>query len=195
MNLIKKSIENPVTVVVGVLFVTLFGVIALYRMPYQLAPRVEEPVIEVETVWPGATPYEIERDIVEEQEKVLKGIPGLYEMESSAFNGRSRITLRFGIDTEIDAALLRVSNKLDEVPVYPENVDKPVVRAEGTETSPVVWMVLRTLEGNPEHIYHYLTYFDNEIRQHFERIPGVDAIFVTPEGKVLYTPGLQPGDR
>ena len=45
-----------------------------------------EPVISVATTWIGATPYEIERDIIEEQEKVLKGIPGLTEMESEAFN-------------------------------------------------------------------------------------------------------------
>ncbi|MCC6153617.1 MAG: efflux RND transporter permease subunit [Candidatus Hydrogenedentes bacterium] len=173
MDIIKTSIENPVSVIVGVLLVTLFGIISLLRMPYQLAPRVEEPVIEVETTWPGATPYEIERDIVEEQEKVLKGIPGLYEMESSSFNSRASIDLRFTLGTDIDEALLRVSNKLDEVPEYPENVDKPVVNAQGTETSPVVWMVMRTREGNPEHIYHYLTYFENEIRQHFERIDGV----------------------
>lgn len=179
MNIIKTSIENPVSVVVGVLLLTLFGGISLYRMPYQLAPRVEEPVINVETFWPGATPYEIERDIVEEQEKVLKGIPGLYEMESSSFNNRADITLRFTIGTDVNEALLRVSNKLDEVPEYPENVDKPIVKAEGTETSPVVWMVLRTREGNPEHIYHYLTYFDNEVRQHFERIEGVADLWTS----------------
>lgn len=177
MNIIKFSIDNPVSVTVGVLLVTLFGVISLLRMPYQLAPRVEEPVIEVETIWPGATPYEIERDIVEEQEKVLKGIPGLYEMESSSYNNRASIDLRFTLDTRIDEALLRVSNKLDEVPEYPQNVDKPVVNAQGTETSPVVWMILRTREGNDANIYHYLTFFEDEVRQHFERIPGVADVW------------------
>ncbi|NUM53789.1 MAG: efflux RND transporter permease subunit [Candidatus Hydrogenedentes bacterium] len=194
MDIIKTSIENPVSVIVGVLLVTLFGVISLMRMPYQLAPRVEEPVIEVETFWPGATPYEIERDIVEEQEKVLKGIPGLYEMESSCFNNRASIDLRFTLGTEIEEALLRVSNKLDEVPEYPQNVDKPVVNAQGTETSPVVWMVLRPREGNPANIYEYLTYFEDEIRQHFERIEGVADLWssggTAKQMQVLVKPDL-----
>lgn len=179
MDIIKFSVRNPVSVAVGVLLVVLFGSMALNRMPYQLSPRVEEPIISVETVWPGATPYEIERDIIEEQEKYLKGIPGLVQMESQSYNNRGEIRLTFAIGTDIDVALLRVSTKLDEVPEYPENVDKPVVTASGTETSPVVWVVLRTEEGNPNHVYTYLTYFEDEIRQYFERVDGVADVWTS----------------
>ena len=72
MNPIRFSIEKPVTVMVGIIIVVLFGWISLQRMPYQLSPTVIEPTITVTTTWTGATPYEIEREIIEEQEKVLK---------------------------------------------------------------------------------------------------------------------------
>ncbi|GMV99541.1 MAG: acriflavine resistance protein B [Candidatus Hydrogenedentota bacterium] len=178
MNIIQFSIEKPVTVIVGVLFVVMFGILALLKIPYQLSPNVEEPVISVRTVWPGATPYEIERDIIEEQEKVLKGVPGLYEMESQSSNGNGQITLRFRIGSDVNEALLRVSNKLDEVPSYPENVDKPVINASGAESSPVVWVVLKTLEGNDRDIYTYRTFLENEVRQYFDRIPGVADLMI-----------------
>jgi HAE1 family hydrophobic/amphiphilic exporter-1 len=64
-------------VIVGIILVVMFGIISLLKLPYQLSPSVEEPVITVSTTWRGATPYEIEREIIEEQEKALKGIPGL----------------------------------------------------------------------------------------------------------------------
>ena len=134
---------------VGIIIVVLFGWISLQRMPYQLSPTVIEPTITVTTTWTGATPYEIERDIIEEQEKVLKGIPGLMEMESSSFNTMGSITLRFRIGTDVDEALLRVSNKLNEVPSYPENVDKPIINATGAATSPVVWLILKATDDNP----------------------------------------------
>ena len=139
---------------------------------------MEEPVIAVTTTWAGATPYEIERDIVEEQEKVLKGIPGLYEMESNSQNGFGTVTLRFKIGTDIDNALLRVSNKLDEVPTYPENADKPVLNAAGAESPPVVWAMLKTREDNPRPVSEYLTFLEEELRQHFERIDGVADLFI-----------------
>ena len=131
MDFIRASIEKPVSVIVGVILIILFGVIGLMRMPYQLSPSVTEPEITITTTWRGSTPYEIERDIIEEQEKVLKGIPGLIEMESSSFNNIGTVTLRFAIGTGIDDALLRVSNKLNEVPSYPLNVEKPVINATG----------------------------------------------------------------
>lgn len=178
MNIIKFAIENPVTVLVGVILVLLFGAVSLTGIPIQLSPRVEEPVISVESIWPGATPYEIERDIIEEQEKVLKGIPGLYEMESTSSNSIGTVTLRFEIGTDVSDALLRVSNKLEEVPSYPENVEKPVIKASGAEASPVIWIMLRTKPDNPRNTYTYRTYFENEVRQFLDRVPGVEDLFV-----------------
>ncbi len=178
MDAIKFSISNPVTVIVGVILIILFGVISLGRMPYQLSPTVIEPEITVTTSWAGATPYEVEREIIEEQEKVLKGIPGLVEMESASFNSRGTVTLRFNIGTDTDEALLRVSNKLDEVPSYPENVDKPIITATGAASSPVIWMVLKATEDNHRSAYQYRTYFENNIRQYLERTEGVADLFI-----------------
>ena len=149
MDIVKFSIEKPVTILVGIILVVLFGLISLQRMPYQLSPSVTEPEITVTTTWTGATPYEVERDIIEEQEKVLKGIPGVVEMESSSFNGMGTLTLRFRIGTDVDNALLRVSNKLNEVKSYPENVDKPVINATGAATSPVIWIIFSGFQDNP----------------------------------------------
>jgi HAE1 family hydrophobic/amphiphilic exporter-1 len=178
MDAIKFSITKPVTVIVGIILVVLFGLIGLTQMPYQLSPTVVEPEISVTTIWPGATPYEVEREIVEEQEKVLKGIPGLKEMESSSFNNQGSVTLKFNIGTNVDDALLRVSNKLNEVPSYPDNVEKPVITATGASTSPVIWMILKTSEENTRSPYTYRTYFENNIRQYLERVNGVAELFI-----------------
>lgn len=178
MDLIKFSINKPVTVLVGVILVVLFGFLGLRRMPYQLTPTVVEPEISVSTTWPGATPYEIEREIVEEQEKALKGIPSLVEMESESFNSLGRVTLRFKIGTRVEDALLRVSNKLDEVPSYPATADKPIINATGAATSPVIWMIFRTGDDNPRPVQTYRTFFENEIRQYLERVDGVADLFI-----------------
>ena len=178
MDIVSFSIKKPVTILVGIILVILFGVISLQTLPYQLSPTVVEPVITVTTTWRGATPYEMEREIIEEQEKTLKGIPGLTEMESEAFNGQGSISLTFKLGTNVDDALLRVSNKLNEVPSYPEGVDKPIINATGAATSPVIWIILKANETNPRHIETYRTYFENEIRQHLERVEGVADLFI-----------------
>ena len=117
------------------ILVVLFGLISLTRLPFQLSPTVVEPEVTVRTTWRGVTPYEIEREIIEEQEKVLKGIPDLVEMESASFNSQGTVTLKFSIGADVNNALLRVSNKLDEVAEYPENVEKPIISATGASFS------------------------------------------------------------
>ena len=159
MDFLQFSIRKPVSILVGVILIALFGTLGLLGMPYQLSPTVTEPEITVRTTWTGATPYEVERDVLEEQEKALKGLTGLLVMESTASNGRGEITLRFAVGTNLDDAVLRVSNKLDEVPSYPDNVDRPVISATGASSSPIVWMVLkrcRTIRARWKHTALFL---------------------------------------
>ena len=70
----------------------LFGVIALFRLPVQLTPNVDDPVIYVRTAWPGASPVEVERQIVQEQEEQLKSVEGLIKMESESRDSRGEVT-------------------------------------------------------------------------------------------------------
>ena len=117
MNLIRLSLARPIAVVAAVLMVVIFGVVALQTIPIQLTPDVRKPVITVQTVWPGAAPAEIEREITNRQEEVLRGIEGLEKMSSRSQNGRARITLEFDITANMDRALLLVANRLDRLRV------------------------------------------------------------------------------
>ncbi|MDM8537905.1 efflux RND transporter permease subunit [Desulfobacterales bacterium HSG17] len=178
MDFVRYSLEKPITVAVCVILVVMFGIIGLRSLPVQLTPDVEEPKITVRTVWPGATPYEIEKDIIEKQEDVLKGVQNLIEMESSSYNNYGEISLTFKVETDLNNALLRVSNKLNEVSDYPENADNPSIDAAGAQSSPVIWTMLKMKTGEPSEIVKYQTFFENEVRQSIERVEGVGSLFV-----------------
>ena len=178
MDIIHFSIKKPVTIIVMVILMMMFGLIAFNGLPYQLTPTVTEPKLSVETVWPGATPYEIERDVIEEQEEALKSTPGLIRYESTSSDNRGKITLTFNLGTDINQAKLDVSNKLNEVSSYPDNVEKPVISSSGDDASPVIWTALQTKAGNTKHIYQYKTFFENEIKEKIERVSGVASLFV-----------------
>lgn len=178
MNLIRYSIEKPVAVAVVVILVVMFGLIGLNSLPVQLTPDVETPQITVSTTWSGTTPYEIEKELIEKQEETLKGLQGLTKMESAAYNGRGEITLSFQVGTNLDDALLRISNKLNEVGSYPQNANKPIIEAAGAQSSPVIWMVLKASTDNPESINHFRTFFEDHVRQHLERIQGIGSLLV-----------------
>jgi HAE1 family hydrophobic/amphiphilic exporter-1 len=178
MDLVNLSIKQPVSTFAAVILVILFGAIGLSRLPVQLTPDVEAPKVSVRTSWPGASPYEIEKEIIEPQEEVLKSVPGLSVMESSSYNNYGTISLTFKVGADLNDAMVQVSNKLNEVTGYPDNADKPVANTSSEENSPVIWMMLKTLDGDPSLIRNYRTFFDNEVRHHLERVSGVGSLFV-----------------
>ena len=178
--MIKTLINRPVVVIVGMILLSLFGILALLTMPYQLTPKVTRPVISIYTGWSGTTPYEVEREILERQEQVLKGIDNLETMEGTAGNGRADITLEFKIGTDLTKAMLDVSNKLNEVKGYPAEMDKPVIKATGEDTSPVLRMML--VSDSPSvNVRQMRTFFNENVIQYFERIDGVAEV-VFPAG-------------
>ena len=171
--MIKFAVENPVKVLVGVCFLVIFGVQAFLNMPYRLIPSIEYPQISVSTYWRGASPYEVEKEILERQERVLKTIPGLIDCESTARESSAYITLMFDMDVPVNDAMLLVSNKLNEVSGYPENMNQPTIRAANTDAVSVVDLMLLTDDTNKRSIDEYLSFFEETIKPYFDRVKGV----------------------
>jgi HAE1 family hydrophobic/amphiphilic exporter-1 len=178
MKVSDLAIRFPVSTAVGVILLVLFGAIAVFRLPIQLTPTVEEPQVSVTTVWPGASPLEVEREIVDEQEEQLKSLEGLVEMESSSSDSRGQVTLTFQVGSDADSNLLKVSNLLEQVPTYPEDADKPIVRTVGANQGAIAWFIL--LPGGDEpfqgDIASLYTFVDDIVKPQLERVPGVASV-------------------
>jgi HAE1 family hydrophobic/amphiphilic exporter-1 len=142
MQFISVMVRNPIKVAVGVLLVALFGVVALLRMPMQLTPEVQTPTITVTTRWPGASPQEVEQEIIIEQEEQLKSVEGITKMSSESADSQGTITLEFLVGTNMDEALLKVNSRLQQVPEYPEDADQPVITTANSSDRPIAWFIL-----------------------------------------------------
>lgn len=142
MNLIDGFVRNPVKVTVGVILVLMFGLLALRAMPMQLTPEVEVPTLTIETVWPGASPQEVEREIVQEQEEQLKSVEGVRKMTSESMDSMGRVTLEFPVGIDMREAMLKVNTKLAQVPDYPEDAKEPVINTSNAADRPIAWFIL-----------------------------------------------------
>ncbi len=193
MSIIQSAIRYPVTTTVGVIFLVLFGVVSLTKLPIQLTPDVSKPEITIETRWEGASPQEVEREIVDEQEEQLKGVEGLEKMFGESSYNSAKIVLRFPAGTNNDTALLRVSNRLNQVKEYPDEVDEPIISSADTRGNAMAWFIFEPLEGNPVNIETMRDFVEDVIKARFERIPGVAASNVyggrERELRVLVDPG------
>ena len=142
MNLIEASVANPVKVAVGVLLVTLFGSLALVTMPIQLTPEVQIPTISVEARWLGASPQEIEREIVQPLEEQLRTVEGLVKLSSDSSDSKGTVELEFAIGTNMDQALVKTNTRIQQVRDWPIDADRPVIRTASTNDRPIAWLIL-----------------------------------------------------
>lgn len=178
MNLISTFVHNPVKVSVGVILVVMFGAIAAWKMPFQLTPEVEVPTLTVETRWPGASPEEVEKQIVHEQEEHLKTVEGVRKMTSECMDSMARITLEFPVGTNMSEALLKVNTKLAQVESYPEDVNEPVINQSNAANRPIAWIILGArIPSEKER--------DEFIKQHPELKPALEKAYAA------YSEGLK----
>ncbi len=132
------------------------------------------PTLTVSTAWPGAAPTEVEAEILLEQEEALKGIDGLERMESTASSDQGRIRLEFSVETDIEEALVRVTNRLSQVSGYPEAAREPVVATSDSTGPPLAVIAVRSPTGDDPAPYR--TWVDDTILPQLERIPGVSDV-------------------
>ena len=137
MSLITAFIKNPVKVAVAVQLLVLFGILAVIQMPIELTPKVEKQWLSVRTNWPGAGPEEVEREIVDEQERQLNAIPGMKEITSNSSNSRARIEMNFDINADMNEAMVKVNARLQQVAKYPETALEPTIRSGTDDTSTI----------------------------------------------------------
>ena len=176
-GIIRWAVSRPVSVMVGVILLVMFGALSIRGIPIQLTPDITEPSISVNTVWPGATPNEVEAEILEKQEEALKSLPGLVRMTSSASRNSGTVTLELEVGASIDEALVRVSNLLSQVADYPQNAKQPAISTANSSGPPLAVIIIQSDPPGRE-VGEYRTWLDDVIAPRLERIRGVASIRV-----------------
>jgi len=182
MSVTERAVKNPAGVAVAVAIITLFGLFALNRLPVQLFPDIDLPQVTVQAGWRAASPQEVESEILEPMEEVLKGVPGMEEMQSNAFNGGAWINMQFTLGTDMQATLMEVIARLNRLPAMPADSDPPVVNlgggGGGNANQALSWFFVQLLPGTEGPIENYGQYVNDTVKPKLEAIDGVAGVEV-----------------
>ncbi|MGY6553559.1 MAG: efflux RND transporter permease subunit [Wenzhouxiangella sp.] len=176
MPLTRLALSNPVAVAVACILLVIFGLLSLFRLPVQMTPNIDRPQITISTGWRAAAPAEVESEILEPQENLLRDVPGLQRMTSTASQGRASITLEFDVNADLNRSLIEVINRLNQVQRLPVDASEPVVRVGSDQFGDTIaWFAIRPVPGNTRPIIEYQDFVEEVIRERLERIPGVSS--------------------
>lgn len=182
MNLTEKSLKSPIGVAVGVGLIIVLGIVSLMKLPVQLFPDIEEPVITIFTAWRAAAPAEVESELIEPQERALRGLAGLKEIQSFSNAGGAFVNLEFAIGTDMGRMLIDVIARMNQLPPLPRDADAPQIslgqNGGGGPNDTLSWFFVQLKPGTPGPIENYRREVEDLMRSRIESIPGVGTINV-----------------
>lgn len=170
MTIADFAVRRPVATSCLIIGLTLLGLNAFRKMGLELMPKIDIPYITVVTVYPGASPEELEIDVAKRIEDAVSSIEGLKHVSSVCMENVCQTLLEFEMGVDVDIAATDVREKIDLIrSELPEDVEDPIIQKFDINAKPVATMAL--IGDVPiDELYDYA---DNELRDRLTVIQGV----------------------
>ena len=110
----KFSVKKPFTVMVAVIMVLMLGFVSISNMQTNLLPDVNTPYLMVVTVYPGASPERVESEVSDVMQNALGTVAGVEKVTATSAENYSLLLMQFSDDTDMNSAMVKVSNKVDQ---------------------------------------------------------------------------------
>lgn len=173
MFLSNASVRRPVAMGCLIIALALLGLNAYRKMGLELMPSVDSPYITIVTVYPGASPQEIETDVAKRIEDAVVAINGLKHVHSVCMENVCQTLLEFEMGVDVDVAATDVREKIDLVRSdLPERVEDPIIQKFDVNATPIITLAL-TGDAPLDELYDYAA---NDLKDRLTTIPGVAAV-------------------
>lgn len=168
------SVKRPVFATVLNLLVIAFGIISFLKTPLREYPDTDPPVISISTSYRGAAANVVETRITEPIEDRLAGVEGVKSISSQSSDGRSRVTVEFDIERDIDDAANDIRDRVSGiVGNLPDEADPPEVRKADSDDEVILWL---NLQGEGMGIIDITDYARRYIEDRFSSLDGVARV-------------------
>jgi HAE1 family hydrophobic/amphiphilic exporter-1 len=186
------AIKRPIVTTVVMIAVVTFGLFALVKLDTDEFPDVTNPLITVAVAYPGASPQQVEREVIDRMEEQFNGIPGLEDIASTATDGFAQMTLTFNFNKSVDAASQDVRDAISEIrDKLPTEMREPIVKKVGFADLPIVSLALTSDAMSPPEL---TIIADPGITKRLRGIPGVAQVTVAGGDDRTIAVNVRPRD-
>ena len=181
MKISEICIKRPVFATVLSLSVMLIGLVSYTRLPVREYPKIDEPVVTVDTTYRGASAEIIESRVTKPLEDSLAGIEGVDVITSISRQENSQITVRFKLERNPDSAASDVRDRVSRVRnKLPTDIEEPVIAKVEADANPIIWVAF----SSDAHSALEVTDVANRIvKPRLQTLPGAADVRVFGERK------------
>jgi len=186
----KAAINRPITTLMYVVTLVIFGLMSFKSMPSALFPNIDFPIVTIQTVYPGAESSTIESQVTDKIEEALSRIGGIDSITSTSSEGVSVVMVKFFLERDINEATNDVRDKVAAV-ILPKDAKTPLVSKLDIGGAPVINIFLTLNQGSLKDL---MLFADEKAKPKLQKINGVGSINVIGykerEIKILPNPNL-----
>lgn len=175
MNITQLSIKRPILAIIVWCAMLTLGIIGYASLGYEMIPKMSVPTVSITTIYPGASPNEVETSVTKKIEDAVSGIDKVTFVRSTSMEGVSAVMVEFEPTANIDLALQDVQRKVREVEyLLPAEAKTPTMSKIALDEQPILRAAV-TSTKDPREFYTFLT---DQIKPELTKIPGVAQIDV-----------------
>ena len=190
MQLPEISIRRPVFATVLSLLIVLVGVVSFTRLNVREYPKIDNPVVTVETRYTGASSAVVESQVTKVLEDSLSGIEGVDVITSISRQEQSQITINFVLSRDADSAAADVRDKVSRVRQrLPQGIDEPVIAKVEADAFPVIWL---SFSADTLNVLQLTDYANRIAKPMLQTAPGASDVRVYGERKYAMRIWLDP---
>lgn len=190
MQLPEISIRRPVFATVLSLLIVLVGVVSFTRLNVREYPKIDNPVVTVETKYTGASSAVVESQVTKVLEDSLSGIEGVDVITSISRQEQSQITVNFVLSRDADSAAADVRDKVSRVRQrLPQGIDEPVIAKVEADAFPVIWL---SFSADTLNVLQLTDYANRIAKPMLQTAPGASDVRVYGERKYAMRIWLDP---
>jgi multidrug efflux pump len=179
MVLSDICIRRPVFATVLSLILMLLGVVSYQRLAVREYPKIDLPVVNVETRYTGASAEIIESQVTKALEDSIAGIEGVDVLTSISRPEQSQITVRFRLERDADSAAADVRDRVARVRQrLPQDADEPVIAKVEADANPIIWMAFSSDTMSPLEVSDYV---NRNVKPRVQTLPGAADVRIFGE--------------
>ncbi|MGB7843183.1 MAG: efflux RND transporter permease subunit [Salinimicrobium sp.] len=173
MKLAKVSIKRPSLVIVMLALLIIGGLFSYSQLNYELIPKFEVKVVTVMTVYPGASPAEVQNAVSKKVEDAVSSLENIKKIQTKSFESLSVVTIQFTNEADVDFALNEAQRKINAIRSdLPDDINEPSLSQFSLSDLPVVSMGV-TANLSENELYDLI---DQKIQPAFSRLSGVAQV-------------------
>lgn len=184
MNTTRFFVKNPAITASVICLLVLLGIVSVSKLPIQLLPSIDRPILGVQVNWRAASPREIESEVVEPIERELRGLSGMTDLVSFSNSGNAFINLEFALGTDMDQTFTEVASRLQRVRGLPADAQRPQIsrNGRGNSAESLIFLFVQRAADSSIQLDELQDFVENNIAPEFEGIEGVGGVNVNQNG-------------